>query len=107
MGARLSVAHELGYLLLHGYKTPHADRGFKVRLRSAQSSDGSVAEEIEANRFAAELLMPTRLLLERLEEIEIDFAPQLEESHEQLVEIAGDFKVSKQALEIRLSNLLG
>src|SRR4051812_31969984 len=49
---RFTIAHELGHLLLHGYKSTHADRGFKVRLRDSHSSEGSVLEEVEANRFA-------------------------------------------------------
>src|SRR6185437_11369540 len=63
---RFTIAHELGHLLLHGFTTPHADREFIVRFRDARSSDGSVLEEIEANQFAAELLMPHDRLLERL-----------------------------------------
>src|SRR5437667_10664688 len=54
---RFTIAHELGHLLLHGYKTPHADKQF--RLRDARSSEGSVLEEIQANQFGAELLMPS------------------------------------------------
>jgi Zn-dependent peptidase ImmA (M78 family) len=60
---RFTVAHELGHLFLHGYTAPHADRGFLIRLRSARASDGTVAEEIEANQFAAELLMPKEALI--------------------------------------------
>src|SRR5205807_1445307 len=45
---RFTVAHELGHLLLHGYTTPHADSNFRVRFRDAESSTGSVREEIEA-----------------------------------------------------------
>src|SRR6266576_3628118 len=57
---RFTIAHELGHLLLHGYKTPHADTQF--RFRDARSSEGSVLEEIQANQFAAELLMPSAML---------------------------------------------
>ena len=49
---RFTIAHELGHLLLHGYRTPHADTQF--RFRDARSSEGSVLEEIQANQFAAE-----------------------------------------------------
>src|SRR5689334_698552 len=37
---RFTIAHELGHLLLHGYTSAHADRGFKIRLRDSKSSEG-------------------------------------------------------------------
>src|SRR5689334_9596460 len=64
---RFTMAHELAHLLLHGYTAAHADRGFKVRLRDSHSAEGRVLEEIEANNFAAELLMPEPLLRQRLQ----------------------------------------
>jgi Zn-dependent peptidase ImmA (M78 family) len=101
---RFTIAHELGHLLLHGYTTPHADRSFRVRRRDTASSDGSILEEIEANQFAAELLMPEDMLLRKLREEGLDYAPTSEDdSH--LTEIAQQFKVSRQALSIRLSNI--
>ena len=100
---RFTIAHEFGHLLLHGFTTPHADRGFKVRFRSTRSSDGTIAEEIEANQFAAELLMPRDLLLNRLTGMEMDFT---DADDDVLSDIAAEFEVSKQALSIRLSNLL-
>lgn len=60
---RFTVAHELGHLLMHRYTMPHADGKFVVHFRNAKSATGSDREEIEANRFAAELLMPERLVL--------------------------------------------
>lgn len=101
---RFTIAHELGHLLLHGYVTPHADKSFKVRRRDTASSDGSILEEIEANQFAAELLMPEDMLLKKFREEGLDYAPVLEEDS-QLAEIAEQFKVSRQALSIRLSSI--
>ena len=100
---RFTIAHELGHLLLHGYTTPHADKGFRVRMRSNASSDGTIAEEIEANRFAAELLMPTDFLLKRLLALNVDYA---DEDDEELKSLAAEFKGSRQALIIRVSELL-
>src|SRR6188474_1010378 len=57
---RFTVAHEIGHLLLHQYTAPHADR--RMKLRDARSSEGSALEEIEANQFASELLMPSELV---------------------------------------------
>jgi Zn-dependent peptidase ImmA (M78 family) len=102
---RFTVAHELGHLRLHGFTSPHADRGFKVRFRSERASDGSIAEEIEANQFAAEILMPAHLLLARLSELEVEYAPDIQDE-DSIAKLAEEFRVSQQALSIRLSNLL-
>jgi Zn-dependent peptidase ImmA (M78 family) len=103
---RFTCAHELGHLLLHGYKTAHADRGFKVRFRNAKSADGSVFEEIEANRFAAELLMPTDIVMQRIQEANLEYVSQLDEDDEVIDDLAQAFGVSKQAFSIRLANII-
>jgi Zn-dependent peptidase ImmA (M78 family) len=104
---RFSVAHELGHLFLHQYRVPHADRTMK--LRDAQSSQGSAFEEIEANQFAAELLMPRELLLKALDghviEYEPDNAKDASSLNNLVKGLAKRFKVSEQAMMIRLSSL--
>jgi hypothetical protein len=102
---RFTIAHELGHLLMHNFTAPHADKGFKVRFRNLLSSDGSVREEIEANQFAAELLMPEELLLPRLEELGLDYALETKRDLTKLAELAEEFGVSQQALQLRLGNL--
>jgi hypothetical protein len=104
---RFTIAHELGHLLLHNFRAPHADANsaFKVRYRDSLSSDGSVLEEIEANRFAAELLMPEKLLVPRLRDIGFDYASEEQEAQEKMGRLAKSFGVSQQALHIRLANL--
>jgi Zn-dependent peptidase ImmA (M78 family) len=105
---RFTIAHELGHLLLHGYRTPHADKQF--RLRDARSSEGSVLEEIQANQFAAELLMPRAMIMKAIERCGFQHAPANdveEEQFEELVtKLAKDFRVSRQAMTIRLSSLV-
>jgi Zn-dependent peptidase ImmA (M78 family) len=104
---RFSVAHELGHLYLHQYRVPHADRTMK--LRDAQSSQGSAFEEIEANQFAAELLMPRDLLIKALDGQVIEYEPDNSSgagSFKKLVkDLAKRFRVSEQAMMIRLSSL--
>lgn len=104
---RFTIAHELGHLLLHEYKTPHADRGYKLRYRDGRSSDGSVAEEIEANQFAAELLMPRELVLAKVAKYGLEYASLEEDDSttEAIEQIADDFDVSRAAISIRLANL--
>jgi Zn-dependent peptidase ImmA (M78 family) len=104
---RFTIAHELGHLVLHSYTAPHADRGYK--LRDARSSEGSVLEEIEANQFAAELLMPEGLVLDaiRREGLNYDFSVEnSEEADLKVKKIARQFQVSRQAMMIRISSLL-
>jgi Zn-dependent peptidase ImmA (M78 family) len=104
---RFTIAHELGHILLHGYTAPHADRTF--RFRDARSSEGSALEEIQANQFAAELLMPRPLLLKATSSYELYHAPSSagdDEAFEACVaNLAKHFKVSRQAMTIRLSSL--
>jgi Zn-dependent peptidase ImmA (M78 family) len=103
---RFTVAHELGHLLLHDYRTPHADTGFKIRFRANREYDASVVEEVEANQFAAEVLMPSQILLSRTLELDIEYV-DANKSHDRAIEsLAKEFKVSKQALQIRLSEFI-
>jgi Zn-dependent peptidase ImmA (M78 family) len=100
---RFTIAHEIGHYLLHKGNPVHIDRTFKVNYRDQSSSLANNVEEIEANAFAAALLMPEKLLKQfynkKLKE-GIDF-----EDSDELEQIAKDFKVSKQALMIRLFRL--
>jgi hypothetical protein len=104
---RFTIAHELGHLLLHRYSQPHADTGFKVRFRDENSSTGSIREEIEANQFAAELLMPESWLLSRFVSMNFDYDLEEmdEEQREELKKLAREFGVSTQSLAFRLANL--
>ncbi len=103
---RFTVAHELGHLILHSYTGAHADRTFK--FRDWRSSEGSAAEEIEANQFAAELLMPRALVLSATRSSILQYAPEdNDDAFERLVaDLAQRFQVSRQAMTIRLSALL-
>lgn len=103
---RFTVAHELGHLLLHDYRTPHADTGFKIRFRANREYDASVSEEVEANQFAAEILMPTDILLARTEALDIEYVPAPASNERAIESLAREFKVSKQALQIRLSEFI-
>lgn len=61
---RFSAAHELGHHVLHAEeirRAIHVDKG-SVLYRDDLSSKGTDALEIEANAFAAELLMPSDLV---------------------------------------------
>jgi Zn-dependent peptidase ImmA (M78 family) len=96
-----TAAHELGHFLLHDFDDIHVDRGFKVWLRSKSSSQGVDVEEMEANLFAAELLMPEQFLAKDVERLEA-----LDLLDEGLVaKLAETYKVSIQAMTFRLAYL--
>lgn len=100
---RFTIAHELGHLLLHNFTGPHADQRF--RFRDARSSDGLVDEEIEANQFAAELLMPRELVIRAVEDAGLEYAASEDEENASISKLARQFEVSSQAFSIRLATL--
>lgn len=100
---RFTIAHECGHLLLHKGKDVHIDRSFRINRRDERSSKAIDPEEIEANRFAAELLMPYDTLLKDLRDFGIDIDI---EDDVQLKELADRYQVSVQALTHRITNLL-
>ena len=65
---RFSIAHEIGHLLLHQPEL-HVDEHAFIAFRDLQSSTASDPVEIEANQFAAALLMPAEILRKSLMEL--------------------------------------
>ena len=65
---RFTIAHELGHLFLHSSKTVNYETSL-LMFRDGRSTDGSDPKEREANRFAAELLMPEGLLRKEMEKL--------------------------------------
>lgn len=97
---RFTIAHECGHLLLHKGDV-HIDRSFRVNRRDAESSKAINPEEIEANRFAAELLMPYDMIAADLRDHLIDI-----EDEDAIKELAQKYQVSLQAMTHRITNLL-
>jgi len=94
---RFTIAHELAHFVLHKGISAHFDESFRVNWRDGESSKAVNPEEMEANRFAAELLMPTIFLVKDVEKIK-SFNQQALDS------LAKRYGVSSQAMEIRLGN---
>lgn len=96
---RFTIAHELGHLVMHRSileNEVHVDKQFKILMRDGLASTGTDTIEIEANKFAAELLLPSFLLDAFLtKEFDIDDEAPLEA-------LAKKFRVSKQMLEYRI-----
>jgi Zn-dependent peptidase ImmA (M78 family) len=97
---RFTIAHELAHLLLHVKNGVHVDYAV-VKMRDARASEGSDEEEIEANRFSAEVLMPRSFLeadLAALGSINAD-------DEKAIAALARKYGVSPQAMAIRLTSL--
>ena len=98
---KFTIAHELGHFLLHDFDDVHVDRQFKVWLRNETSSQGTNDEEKEANLFAAEILMPARLIEADVQQIGI-----FDLLDEEVIEgLAKRYGVSSQAMTFRLAYL--
>jgi Zn-dependent peptidase ImmA (M78 family) len=94
---RFTLAHECGHLHLH------ADRGDRLWLdkalffRDGSSNPGDQFAEVEANQFAAGLLMPEGLITASLDSRAI--------SEIDVVRLAMRFGVSERAMTVRLMSL--
>ncbi|GAA3012871.1 ImmA/IrrE family metallo-endopeptidase [Actinokineospora diospyrosa] len=99
---RFSIAHELGHWQLHKGKRLIVDHSIRINNRDHVSSAGTDIEEIEANNFAAALLMP-RLLLQAAVDRELDGEVASRDSL--ALTLAHEFDVSTEAMKFRLINL--
>jgi Zn-dependent peptidase ImmA (M78 family) len=99
---RFTVAHELGHLLLHEGRDLIMERLVRVNFRDSTSSTATDQEEIEANRFAAELLMP-RALIERSLSVLLRGTSMTD--LELVRRLATRFEVSQQSMEFRMASL--
>ena len=100
---RFTIAHELGHYLLHNHSKSEVfvDKDFIVKYRSDKSySPGEIKQEQEANAFAAELLMPKKMLLAELEKKDY----QLMSEAEFIKTMAKIFEVSIPAMTFRVTN---
>src|SRR2546423_7441681 len=59
---RLTISHEVRYLLLGDRDRLHLDRRCPLRLRATRSSQAWDSDVILASAFPAELLMPTAMV---------------------------------------------
>lgn len=97
---RFTIAHELAHFVLHKNKESklYAHRD----LNSDQETRSNI--EQEANYFAANVLMPEKLVKKRVEEIQKDIWGNILGS-ELVKEIADSFVVSESAADVRLRQL--
>jgi Zn-dependent peptidase ImmA (M78 family) len=97
---RFSIAHEIGHFLLHRPTgSIHIDK--QTFYRNTKSAEGLDEVEIQANNFAAELLMPTDLLTTELNK----YSDLIDSNDDVVLELAKKFEVSTTAMGFRLQNL--
>src|SRR5688572_10230391 len=97
---RFTIAHELGHFILHDFDDVHVDE-YVMKLRSPESSTGANKDEVEANRFAAELLMPEGILEQEIARLGV----QDVSDDRAMQQLAKQFQVSMQAMSNRLMTL--
>ena len=97
---RFTIAHEIGHLVMHREKLSSAVHVDKVFHRGVLATLGTDQDEVDANRFAAELLVPRHFLDKEIagESFDIDDDRPMER-------LAKLFRVSRQTLEFRFQNL--
>jgi Zn-dependent peptidase ImmA (M78 family) len=101
---RFTIAHELGHLLLHEGRPLTVDQAvLRVDLRNEISSMATELEEIQANTFAATLLMPEEIVLPHATSL---VRCNIEITRDDLIaRLAKTFDVSTEAMGYRLINL--
>jgi Zn-dependent peptidase ImmA (M78 family) len=98
---RFTIAHELGHFFSHlcdKDDIEYVDGDFRHHWRNSASSEGVNWTEIEANRFAANLLMPEDLLRG-----DVDKFSMLD--RDAIQNLASLYRVSRLAMQYRLINL--
>jgi Zn-dependent peptidase ImmA (M78 family) len=100
---RFTIAHEIGHFVMHASKN-QAQRLFVDRStmfkRDEDSSSGDDLQEVQANKFAAALLMPEKLIRGEIASSHFDL-----DDEEDVSNLAKRFNVSAAAMSFRLKNL--
>jgi Zn-dependent peptidase ImmA (M78 family) len=103
---RFTIAHEIGHYCLHSAQS----KGFTDSRKTMSRTDSYWDKyESEANSFAAQLLMPTHLIIREGQKVIEAYKKKMEvESIPQgtfIEAMADKFSVSSKAMEYRLKNL--
>lgn len=109
---RFTLSHELGHLFRHmipDYENVELAEGFSDKPFQFHRDGTTSSVESEANKFAAELLMPSHLVRHHASELADEHRNsngKIGISRETFItRMADAFDVSSQAMEIRLKNL--
>jgi len=101
---RFTIAHEIGHFVLHKLNNDMFvdTKEFKL-FRNENSSTGENKMEMEANAFAAALLMPKDLLISEIKNHKFDFTEEGE--NDPISNLSKKFEVSVTAMTYRIDNL--
>lgn len=110
---RFTIAHEIGHFVLGHVKEgremfiDQANRQFSLFMRNEESTKGTNPQEIQANAFAAALLMPEPFVRAELDKMIVAGAvSDLSGNSEEFIKnLAKSFGVSSMAMTYRLGNL--
>lgn len=98
---RFTIAHEIGHYLFSSREGIYIDK--TIFFRDGKSQQAIDDDEMAANSFAAELLMPKHLIKRALNKF---VQNGIFDSGEDLVQkMADEFKVSTTAMSIKLQNM--
>ncbi len=98
---RFTIAHEIGHYVLHAKNKAQSLFVDKhVFRRDEGSSTGLDQQEVEANKFAAALLMPEALVRAEIAKQQLDL-----DDEDDVSNLARRFNVSAAAMSFRLKNL--
>ena len=98
---KFTMAHELGHMIVHTKDDVTFDKNF-VYFRDSRSSTGLMPKEVEANAFAAELLMPADKLTKQI--VSIGGIDLVNDSDE-IEKLANEYQVSFSAMTVRIDSL--
>lgn len=100
---RFTIAHEVGHFVMHTSSSQQqrlfVDRSMMFK-RDGDSSTGDDLQEVQANKFAAALLMPEKLIREAIASSDFDL-----DDEDDVNLLAKRFNVSAAAMTFRLKNL--
>lgn len=99
---RFTIAHEFGHIFLHRQDPLSYDPSVElIHFRDEHSTTGTDPKEIQANAFAAELLMPEDIVRKEIQNMKgIDL-----HDSEAVSRLADKFGVSQAAITVRLAKL--
>jgi Zn-dependent peptidase ImmA (M78 family) len=100
---RFTIAHEIGHLRLHQGRPMFVDHAVRIDRRDGTASRGVDVEEVAANRFAAEMLMPEEMIRDAV--VQLSAVRERLASAAIVARLAKKFDVSEQAMDYRLANL--
>lgn len=99
---RFTMAHELGHFLMHTIDPVYVEEN-RIYFRNAKSSQSIDWKEIQANQFAAELLIPTNKIIKDLPD---GFVLGSDEGNDLIESLAKKYLVSVEAMTIKIGNLI-